>query len=649
MFYTNYSCVNAGVSRWQVVDELVNVHEVMFTTASWGDARTTAYTSVSADADDIVFDHGIAWTNSQSNAGNQDSRPQAWAKNVFSIGGVRHRNNADRSDDSWSGGGSTGPAADGRIKPELCAYYDGIHTSNTTSFGGTSGATPIVAGHNALAIQMFADGIFGNAPRVPGGTMFENRPKFTTLKALQVANARQYEFDATSTDNRREHVGFGFPNLKTMYDNRTRMLVVDETDVLTQGQSTLYVVPVNGDEGELKVAMSYADPAANPAAAITRVNDLDLRVTSPSGVVYHGNHGLWDGNHSMSGGAPNGIDTLECVFVEEPEAGAWLVEVSAPLIVQDGHVETPVVDADYGLCVSFGNTLGALEAFGQGCVGTGTTPAYCASANPGGGTLANDSRTHEYAYDVSTPAAILVTDVEFYTESRTGQAESTTASIYAAGPATSPLASTSITVGVTPGFYRATFNPPVAVAAGAFHVALSHAGATTTLCNLNGGDPVGGYYRPTPFSGNWTRSGLIDYASVRVFCQSGGGQPSEPLFQLGGTPEIGLSLECRVDQAAPNTTAALTTGRSDSSFLGAPLPIALDVIGAVGCSLLVSNEAVIGLTTDGNGSVAPFAIDIPPDQALVGQQFFQQVLVLDPGANPGGVVTSSAYRIRVGS
>src|SRR5690606_8731744 len=187
-FYTNYSSVST--SRYQVVDTLVNVHQISHTTASWGGARTFFYTSVSADTDDIIFDHGIVWTQSQSNAGNQDSRPEAWAKNIFSIGGVNHRNNDDRSDDSWAqGGASTGPAADGRIKPDLCAYYENLWTSDRTgsagyssgssytNFGGTSGATPIVSGHNALAIQMFTDFVFNNVPRVPGGTRFQNRPK----------------------------------------------------------------------------------------------------------------------------------------------------------------------------------------------------------------------------------------------------------------------------------------------------------------------------------------------------------------------------------------------------------------------------------------------------------------------------------------
>ncbi|HJM57472.1 MAG TPA: S8 family serine peptidase, partial [Planctomycetota bacterium] len=122
-------------------------------TNSWGDPRTKNYTSVSQQMDLILFDFSrISILQSQSNAGDQMSRPQAWAKNIIAVGGVYHQDSLTKNDDSWSGGGSIGPAADGRIKPDLASYYDNILTTTigggyTSSFGGTSGATPIIAGH----------------------------------------------------------------------------------------------------------------------------------------------------------------------------------------------------------------------------------------------------------------------------------------------------------------------------------------------------------------------------------------------------------------------------------------------------------------------------------------------------------------------
>ena len=54
----------------------------------------------------------------------------------------------------------------------------------------------------------------------------------------------------------------------------------------------------------------------------------------------------------MAGGAEDNINTIECVFVQSPDAGVWEVDVLATLVAQDSHVETGAVDADYGLVVS---------------------------------------------------------------------------------------------------------------------------------------------------------------------------------------------------------------------------------------------------------------------------------------------------------
>ena len=371
-FFTNYSTVNQ--SRYQTVDDLVNVHDVSHTTASWGGGRTFFYTATSAESDDIVFDHDIAWTQSQSNAGNQDSRPQAWAKNIFSIGAVQHRNNSNAGDDSWqAGNASIGPASDGRIKPTLCAYYDATGTSDrtgssgysandwTANFGGTSGATPIVAGHNVLAIQMFTDevtpgfGPFGNALRVPGGTSHENRPHFTTLKALQVVSAKQYAFTGASSDNRREHQGWGFPDLEQMWDARDKTQIIDETNLLVQGQSTFYSANVGINEPALKVCLNWSEPAGNPSASSQLINNLSLRVISPDGTqTFWGNSNLENGVWSTTGGSEDNVNSIECVFVENPMPGAWGIEVLATSVVQDNHVETSNVDADFGLVIMGG-------------------------------------------------------------------------------------------------------------------------------------------------------------------------------------------------------------------------------------------------------------------------------------------------------
>jgi hypothetical protein len=96
--------------------------------------------------------------------------------------------------------------------------------------------------------------------------------------------------------------------------------------------------------------MVYADPAAQPNAAIHLVNDLDLKVTRVAdGVSWWGNHGLDADTASKSGGGPNRRDNLESVYLPNPLPGSYLVRVEAAAIVQDGKPETPALDADYAL------------------------------------------------------------------------------------------------------------------------------------------------------------------------------------------------------------------------------------------------------------------------------------------------------------
>jgi hypothetical protein len=102
----------------------------------------------------------------------------------------------------------------------------------------------------------------------------------------------------------------------------------------------------------LKITMVYPDPPGTTSSTLHRINDLDLRVVSPSGTVYHGNVGLDVGTASTPGGAPNAVDTVENVYVDAPEAGVWTVEVTASEINQDGHLATPADDAVFSLVVT---------------------------------------------------------------------------------------------------------------------------------------------------------------------------------------------------------------------------------------------------------------------------------------------------------
>src|SRR5260370_36455937 len=108
--------------------------------------------------------------------------------------------------------------------------------------------------------------------------------------------------------------------------------------------------------------MVYKEPMGTTSASLHRINDLDLQVTSPSGVVYWGNNGLLAGMWSVPGGEPDTKNTVENVFIETPEPGFWTVRVIASEINQDSHPATPELDADYALVVSGGNIAAATKA-----------------------------------------------------------------------------------------------------------------------------------------------------------------------------------------------------------------------------------------------------------------------------------------------
>lgn len=356
-----FSSPNGG--RSVLVGKLIADHKVMFQTASWGNGLVTSYNAKSAEMDALILMHDIPITQSQSNAGSTSSRPQAWAKNIISVGALYHFGTATPDDDKWNGSGSIGPAADGSIKPDLSFYFDKTITTTvgggySQSFGGTSGATPTVAGHVGLTIEMWTEGVFGNPiiPKVAGEDMasfrFKNRPHFTTTKALLINSAKQHVFDGETHDRTRVHQGWGVPNLEQMHKRRVNMLVVNETDVLKNLEKKTYTITVPANAPDLRATLVYADKEATVPATIQRINNLDLKVIAPSGTIYWGNNGLKAGMTSVAGGVHNTLDTVENVFVKSPEMGTWTVEVIADEINADTHAETTDTDADYALVVT---------------------------------------------------------------------------------------------------------------------------------------------------------------------------------------------------------------------------------------------------------------------------------------------------------
>ena len=242
------------IARYEHTVELVDPdpppgseYKAVFQTASFGTSRTTTYTSVSENMDEIIFDLDILICQSQSNEGTTLSRPEAWAKNIVAVGGIRSYDTPTRNDDCWCSSASIGPASDGRIKPDLCNYYGDLYTADDFSdssygdFGGTSGATPATAGHFGLLFQMWADGVFDGGPG-QGRNVFDTRCHAATARALLIHSAYQYSFSGTLHDKTRVHQGWGLPDVKNLYEMAqangwSLPILIDETEIISSQET----------------------------------------------------------------------------------------------------------------------------------------------------------------------------------------------------------------------------------------------------------------------------------------------------------------------------------------------------------------------------------------------------------------------------
>lgn len=335
------------------VDRLVDNWGGLFQSNSWGYIYNAGeYTSYTEENDQIVYDRDISFLWSAGNGG-ETAKTTAVAKNVICVGALWHYDNQDRTDDAHNGNaGNTGPPEDGRVKPDIVGPYDAIYTTDVTggggyssgdyydSMGGTSGAAPVAAGSVGLLYQMYRDDHFGNNP---AGSL----PHAATVKAILIADAYQYEF----AQGDRFEQGWGLVDVGNAYNIGENHLIDNEFTPLRTGDSVVYKVEPTGSH-PLKISLVWTDVPGESSSSKHLINDLNLKVTDPNGLDYHGNYGLMDSKWSSSAGEVDHINNVENVFIENPIPGEWTIEVKGGNIPMDGISESPEIDQAFGLVAS---------------------------------------------------------------------------------------------------------------------------------------------------------------------------------------------------------------------------------------------------------------------------------------------------------
>ncbi|MFS0916086.1 S8 family serine peptidase [Brevibacillus sp. 179-C 1.1 NHS] len=290
---------------------------------SWGTDDKGEYSLSSFLFDRFLWEHPdmtvLIAAGNDGEKGYKTIGSPATAKNVIAVGATENvrpnlGKNSNDKDDIWVSS-SRGLTSDGRLKPDIVAPGSAILSTRSSLapsknfykrfndhyayMNGTSMATPILAG-GVAQIREFLD------------EEGEENPSGALLKAMLLTGA-----DNLDEDMREQ--GFGRANLEQAIETSYK----DEKDGIRTREKVTYKVGVSDDTKPLAITLAWTDYPASINAKRALVNDLNLKVTTPSGEKLNGN----DFFEAPYNDEVDNLNNVEQIWITEPEEGTYTVTV----------------------------------------------------------------------------------------------------------------------------------------------------------------------------------------------------------------------------------------------------------------------------------------------------------------------------------
>jgi PKD repeat protein len=309
-YYRNYPDISNNATQHYQND---NVRVV---SSSYGNGLNAGYTAYARTHDlNTINNPGLIFVFSAGNSGSNwftITGGHKQGKNVIAVAALNEN-------DQVVGFSSRGPGHDGRIKPDISAKGSNVYsTTDLNSSGytyksGTSMACPHLAGTLTQVYHAYKS--------LSGQTN------------ISAALMRGLLFNtADDKGNKGPDYTYGWGRV-----NGLRAVKVLESgqyfvDSVVNNASNNHIVVVPQGTKQIRVMVSWLDPAAAAGATKALINDLDMKLTDPSA----SNQFPWVLDQNNPGNAATtGVDTLnnmEQVVIDNPQSGNYTLNVKGSFI-----------------------------------------------------------------------------------------------------------------------------------------------------------------------------------------------------------------------------------------------------------------------------------------------------------------------------